>query len=354
MSNLQVNEATYVSLEEVSRAITTFPEKRYALLGSAGIGKTSIASTLEKRTGYKAYIIPCTDIELGDVAMPVIDHEGKLTRFYPSERFGLQHGQPVIIILDEYFKSSQPVQNMLHPLLEQYKPRLAGSELPEGSIVVLTGNELGGGLGDNMKGHTRNRIIPVTVRSPSNREWAGWLAENDGHPVMQAVAMENPQLFADYHDDPENPHIWNPSRPDDAYFSPRSGKTVSDLLWGKEHVTQNMFRASLEGAVGKPTADLILQFDRFQEQIPDWDDVIKNPTTTPLPRDNGALALFSFMAVERFKSHDELESVITYLQRTNEWDAIFCITTARHKTKNVIAFRNPRFAQWVSDNEDLL
>jgi len=351
---ITVNEKTYVSLKEAEDLIIHNPNKRFALFSGPGIGKTSLAGTIEKRTDMKAYIIPCTDIELGDVAMPVIDHEGKVTKFYPSERFGLQFGKPVVIVLDEFFKASQPVQNMLHPLLEQFRPRLAGAELPEGSLVFLTGNELGGVLGDNMKGHTRNRIIELNVRGAINKEWRVWLAENGGHPVMQAVAEQNPQLFATYEDDPENQHIWNPDRPNDSYFSLRSGKTVSDLYWTRDLVTPNAFRAAVEGAVGKATADLILQFDRFQEQMPAWDDIIENPMTTPIPTDPGALAMFTFMAVERFKDSKELESVLNYLERTNEWDAIFCVTTARHKTKNVIAFKNQRFALWVADNEDLL
>jgi len=354
MTAITVNDKTYVSLKEAGDLIVNNPDKRFALFSGPGIGKTSLAGTLEKITGHKAFVIPCTDIELGDVAMPVIDHESKVTRFYPSERFGLEYGNPVIIVLDEFFKASQPVQNMLHPLLEQFRPRLAGTELPPESLVFLTGNTLGDGLGDNMKGHTRSRIIDVNVRGANNKEWRVWLAENGGHPVMQAVAEQNPQLFVSYEDDPGNQHIWNPKRPNDGYFCLRSGKTVSDLYWTRDTVTPNAFRAAVEGAVGKATADLILQFDRFQEQMPSWDDIIKNPMTTQIPRDPGALAMFTFMAIERFKTAAELEAVLDYLERTNEWDAIFCVTLARHKTKNVIAFKNQRFAKWVADNEDLL
>ena len=46
---------------------------------------------------------------------------------------------------------------------------------------------------------------------------------------------------------------------------------------------------------------------------------------------------------------------LKYLRRMEEeFQVIFCVTLARHKTKKQIAFTNNEFALWAADNEDLL
>jgi hypothetical protein len=112
--------------------------------------------------------------------------------------------------------------------------------------------------------------------------------------------------------------------------------------------------ACIEGAVGAPSKESILQFDRFHTQMPPWADIINNPMGTPLPTDPGALAVLTFSSIEKLQHHDELDSLLKYLERTGEWDAIFSISLARHKTKSLIAFKNTAFAKWVAENEDLL
>jgi hypothetical protein len=37
-----------------------------------------------------------------------------------------------------------------------------------------------------------------------------------------------------------------------------------------------------------------------------------------------------------------------------EWQVIFGVALAKHKTKSAIAFANREFAKWAADNEDLL
>lgn len=356
-SNTQiVSMDDQITLKQAEESILANRSIKHYLKGSPGIGKTSIAQALEKATGYRAFIIPCADIELGDIAMPVIDHENKLTRFYPSERFGLHLGKPIILILDEFTKASQSVQNMLHPALEQFRPRVAGAQLPEGSIVVLTGNLVSDGVGDNIKAHTRSRVVPIHVRNPTAEQWVAWMVQNGGHPTMLAWAMKYTHAFASYLDEGQesNELIFNPKAPTKGYFCPRAGKTASDILWNKDKVDYETLSACIEGAVGAPSKESILQFDRFHTQMPPWADIINNPMGTPLPTDPGALAVLTFSSIEKLQHHDELDSLLKYLERTGEWDAIFSISLARHKTKSLIAFKNTAFAKWVAENEDLL
>jgi len=87
--------------------------------------------------------------------MPSINRDQQVTEYSPNAILQLQTGKPVVIMLDEFTKAPQPVQNMLHPLLEARNPRLGNIPLPQGSIVFLTGNMASDGVGDNIKAHTR-------------------------------------------------------------------------------------------------------------------------------------------------------------------------------------------------------
>ena len=42
------------------------------------------------------------------------------------------------------------------------------------------------------------------------------------------------------------------------------------------------------------------------------------------------------------------------IESANEWQVIFGVALAKHKTKSAIAFANREFAKWAADNEDLL
>ena len=52
---------------------------------------------------------------------------------------------------------------------------------------------------------------------------------------------------------------------------------------------------------------------------------------------------------------DTLTNILKYLKRMEEeWQVIFGVALAKHKTKSAIAFANREFAKWAADNEDLL
>ena len=108
-----------INLQQAEDLIATIgKEVTVHLKGQPGIGKSSILKSLSKRfPDHTPVYIDCADLDLGDLAMPAINHTNQTTAFYPNERFKLQHGKPVIIMLDEITKASEPVKNMLLPVM---------------------------------------------------------------------------------------------------------------------------------------------------------------------------------------------------------------------------------------------
>jgi MoxR-like ATPase len=166
-----LNFGKTVSLKQAAKLVGTVKNNRFMLQGEPGIGKSSLMGALAAMyPDYHLAYIDVPNMDLGDICMPVIDHETKTTKYYPNARFGMHTGKPVIIMLDEFSKGSPPVVNMLHPLLESHNPRLGDIPLHPESIVFMTGNLNTDGVGDNTKAHTLSRQTRIVVRKPNCEE----------------------------------------------------------------------------------------------------------------------------------------------------------------------------------------
>ena len=353
MNNVAMNEVKTVSLQQAIALIVNNPKVRFMLRGEPGVGKTSIAEEIARITRLALSMLDVPNLDLGDVCMPVIDHESKVTRYYPNARFGIHTGEPVVMCFDEFTKGAEPVKNMLHPALEVFKPRLGDLSIPEGSFIYLTGNLDTDGVGDGLAQHTRQRVVELIVRKPNATEWLKWAAANGIHPVVMAWVDRYPQALASYVDGTKNEFIFHPSNPQDNVVSPRTLEISSNIIWNIDKYDEETLDAALTGTAGGAYAASQVSFIRFQESLPSVKSVVQNPTTTEIPSDPGARAVMTFGLLEHVEK-DTLTPILQYLRRMEEeWQVVFCVALARHANKN-IAFNNREFSLWAADNEDLL
>lgn len=354
MSESLLNEMRTVNHKQAAALILANPNVRYMLRGEPGVGKSMIAEAIAEATGYDLAMVDVPNLDLGDVAMPVIDHEHRVTRYYPNARFGLTTGKPVVICLDEFTKGADPVKNMLHPMLEVFRPRLGDLPIPEGSIVFMTGNMDTDGVGDGLAQHTRQRIVELTIRKPNSTEWLQWAASHNIHPVVMAWVDRYPQALASYLDGAKNEFIFHPANPQDNAVSPRTLEIASRIIWQMGFFDSDSLLAALTGAAGAPYAESQVSFIRFQESLPSVSSIVTSPSTAMIPEDVGARSVLTFGLLQHVEK-DNLSNILKYLRRMEEeFQVIFCVTLARHESKKQIAFTNGDFALWAADNEDLL
>lgn len=351
-----LNFGKTVSLKQAAQLIAASPENRYLLQGEPGIGKSSLLKTLSGMfPEHEVSYIDVPNMDLGDIAMPVIDHETKTTKYYPNSRFNMHTGKPVIIMLDEFTKGAEPVKNMLHPLLEKANPRLGDIPVAEGSYIFMTGNLGSDGVGDNMKAHTRNRIVPVTVRKPNADEWIHWAVDNGISPEVMAWVRQFPHVLASYLDDGQegNPFIFQPKKVQAAFVAPRSLHTASNIVSKRSQLDYDVVISALTGAMGEAGARGLEAFVTYADQLPVWESMVTSPTTTPVPVDPGACGVVVFGAISKV-TKDTMDKFMTYLDRfESEWQAVFCINIAK-SNKQAIAFSSKKFSEWVTKNQDLL
>ena len=356
----EVSFGKRITLKQAASLIKTNPETRFLLQGEPGIGKSSLLEQVAGDLGYEYAYIDVPNMDLGDTAMPVMDHETRTTRYYPNARFKLHEGKPLVIMLDEFTKGADPVKNMLHPMLEKANPRLGDIPLPKDgprqTIVFLTGNLTTDGVGDSLKAHSRNRIVPVTISKPTAEEWIEWGINKGIEAEVLAWVNQYPHALASYTDaaQGDNPYIYNPKKSQQAFVSPRSLETASNIVRTRKLNDADSVIAALTGAVGEAAARDMQAYIEFADQLPTWESTVKDPKNTKLPSSPGACAIVVFGAISRV-TKDTINPFMEYLQRFDpEWQAVFAINIARTPSKQSVAFSAKAFAEWVAKNQDLL
>lgn len=353
----QINFGKTVSLREAEDLIVNVRRNRFHLRGEPGIGKSSMLKRIGERTGLPVAYIDVPNMDLGDIAMPVVDHTSKTTKYYPNARFLLERGEPVAIMLDEFSKGADPVKNMLHPLLEVVNPRLGDVAVHPDSPIFTTGNMSSDGVGDNMKAHTRARLTIVTVRKPSAEEWLEWASNTDRiAPEIMAYVNRFPHVLASYldGDQKDNPYIYNPRVQQDGYICPRTLELASNVVNARASLTPDATIAALSGVIGESGARDMQAFIAYADQLPTWESIIASPDNAKVPDQPGACAVVCYGAVTKV-SKDSMSAFMKYISRFSaEWQATFAITLSKTASKQAIAFGNRDFSKWVAENQDLL
>ena len=352
----EVSFGKSITLKQAANLICSNPETRFLLQGEPGIGKSSLLEMIAARMGFAHAYIDVPNMDLGDIAMPVIDHESKTTRYYPNARFNVHEGKPVVVMLDEFTKGADPVKNMLHPMLEKANPRLGDISLNKDCIVFLTGNLTTDGVGDNLKAHSRNRLVPVTISKPNADQWIEWAIGKGIEAEVIAWVSRFPQVLASYTDggQNDNPYIYNPKRNQNAFVSPRSLETASNIVRTRKQNDPDAVIAALTGAIGESGARDMQAYIEFADQLPTWEATVTKPDTAPVPTSPGACAIVVFGAISRVDKQT-MTPFMQYLERFEpEWQAVFAIQLAKTQAKQSIAFSCKAFADWVARNQELL
>lgn len=345
-----------VSLDEAEALITSVTTNRFHLMGEPGIGKSAMLRRIAEKLNMDYAYIDVPNLDLGDIAMPVIDHDTKTTRYYPNARFKFHLRKPVIIMLDEFSKGAEPVKNMLHPLFEVNDPRLGDESAPDGSIIFSTGNLSSDGVGDGMKAHTKARLTKLVVRKPNAREWLQWAVPKGVAPEVCAFVDRYEHVLASYIEggQGDNPYIFNPRTVQDSFVCPRTLELASNIVKERSRFSSDALIAGLTGVVGEAAARDLQAFIAYSDQLPSKAAIIADPKTASVPSQPGACAVVVYSLIAAAEK-DNFSALMEYIKRFEpEWQATFAINIAKSTSKQAIAFGNRDFSKWVADNQDLL
>jgi hypothetical protein len=373
------NNSLFLSFDEITAVIKAHHAnglRRTILIeGENGIGKTAVYHALRRDPQFANHIsvdpIDATQLSDGSVWMPDIDREAGVSRELPNERFGLSKtnrlgvngSRPILCFVDEFAKAPPYVKNILAPVAYEY--RVGDYHFPEGSAVIM-GTNLGiEGLGDNIPAHIRNRIIRVKMRKPTLDEWRAYAERKGLDYRVISCAVKHPQIFdsfLDYEPDgkyagkslaKDNPFIYNPREMQDAYASPRSMETASDIVKTLDAVGMKLVRAQLYGAVG-PFAENLCTHIRLGNTLPDFNLIVRDPLGAPLVSDPVAQIIQAHQFVARANTREEAEAVTTYVERMREEVKHMFITSISNSTKVTTFVRVDSFGRMLRESKQFL
>lgn len=318
--------------------------------GSPGIGKSSILwSMAEAMPDHIPVYIDCADLDLGDLAMPVINHETKSTAYYPNERFQLHQGKPLIIMLDELTKANEPVKNMLMPVL--LERRLGAVKFHPDTYVFSTGNLATDGVGDSLKAHARNRITVVQLRNSTDDEWIEWAVENDIAPEVMAWVKQFPHCLAMYQDasQKDNEYIYHPRKMQDAFVTLRSLAKASPIVKARHALGYETTLAALTGTIGEAAARDMQAYFSLADGLPSREAIYTAPESAPVPSDPAARVILVLRELVSLKE-EHFKAWMTYLKRLpKEQQALFA-TSVMASSRRAMAASDEDFTKWAVDN----
>lgn len=340
-----------ISLKEAENLIATIgKDVTVHLQGQPGIGKSSMLKSLAERfPEHIPVYVDCADLDLGDLAMPAMNHESKTTAFYPNERFKLQHGKPVIIMLDEITKANEPVKNMLLPVM--LERRLGSVEFHPDSIVYSTGNLTTDGVGDTMKAHAKNRLTAVTVRNPTDDEWVLWGADNEIAPEILAWVKQFPHSLAMYTDEgqKENMYIYNPRRQQEAFVTPRSLAKASPIVKNRAVLGEDVTLAALIGTIGEAAARDLSAYFSLADGLPTKESIYTKPDSAIIPKDPAAKVILVMRELVTI-TEENFNAWMKYLERLPmELQALFAVNVMA-SNRRAMAATNKDFVAWAVRN----
>lgn len=288
-------------------------------VGPAGCGKTSlmrdVAESYGKKIGrpFACRLLTVPTMDAPDVkGYFVVNDDRTKASFTRPHFFPIPGEDPEdgVIILDE-FELGEPIVKkafasiILEHGTDDYK-------LPEGWTVWLTSNRVEDKAGVTralMHLNNRHCILPV---EPDPIGWRVWAESANVHPTIIAFATRFPHLvFED-----------TPPKGTGAFCSPRSvvlmGQHLAELYpdstSGAALPHDAIASEVAAGWVGMGVATEFMTFAKLSNEVPDFEDILKDPASFRIPNDAGV----KFILVQYCASLTDTKnigSVMTYIDR---------------------------------------
>ena len=327
----QINQ--YVTYNEAEKIILTNPHAVYLLRGAMGTGKTSLVKDIAKAVDKPLCLMQGAQTDVGDLKMPIMK-DGAFV-FGANESWGLHTGEPVVFFCDEFKKMGQAAQNAVHEVIEP-DGAFCGIPLHPDSIRIIAGNLDEEGLGDRLRNHTHDRVIELVIKGANQEEMLKYAIESGWHETVIAFMHEFPDCLLTTLDG----EAWNKSQFNSV--TRRGLEGVSDIMhssYGK--LNSNLLSIAIAGRVGSSFAKEFQAYVDYKDQLPNHDEIMKDPMKAKLPATQGAACVFIFGSLTRIDK-TTIDKYMKYISRFEpEWDMMFSLGLA--KGKQSVAFSSPDF-----------
>lgn len=250
------------------------------LHGQPSSAKSSITRQIAKEDGYELVDIRLSQMDAVDLRGVPYIVDG--TTFWAKPSWWPKDGVKTILFLDEINQAAQSVQAPAYQLV--LERQLGEHVLPPDCRVVAAGNRMiDQAIVNKMGSALKNRFMHIDVEV-NNDDWLEWAIPAGVHESIIGFIRFRPsmlnQICPTSNSAEERNRVSNLMQ-GNAFATPRSWEFVDKLI--KTTPSRDIEYALYEGCVGSGPASEFMAYMKYYRDLPDLDDVLKNPDTAPIP-----------------------------------------------------------------------
>ena len=312
--------------------------------GQPGVGKSAVVNEWSREVmGMTTEEIQHGDVRLAyygpqDFGYPYLHENADGTKtmkvsvpsFWPTR-------ENTTIAYEEFNTCTRAVQNCALQLL--HDKALGAHKLPKDTFQVLLGNRAQDRVNiEKLSSAVVGRICNIQVRLDLDT-FIKWAQKNDVDAMVLSFLRFRPDLLTTF-----NGAKWDGVS---GYASPRAWEKASNIT--KVSTNRHVRHALLQGTLGDGAAAEYLGFLAHEADMPDLDEVLKNPDTALVPTEPAVVWATAGGLAKRVKPKT-MPNLLSYLNRLPKEFSMFCIKTAVNHNKNLM--NSPAFVSWVTDNQE--
>jgi hypothetical protein len=265
---------------------------------------------LSSEIGYRLVVShPVISESIDYKGMPSISRENGVSLAewipYGDIRTLIETKEPTIWLIDDLGQAPLSVQAALMQWIHKGSRTLNGQKLSDTvSIVACTNRRQDRAGVSGFLEPVKSRFVTIVELDVDHDEWAEWAMARGITQTLIAFLLYRPELLSK--PDP-NPDLRQSP-------SPRGWESVAELQAALEDLPRHILLEAMTGAVGEGPAAEYDGFLRVFHNLPDFDEILRNPKRARVPEEAQTLyALCGMLAMD--VRIDTMDKVVTYAER---------------------------------------
>lgn len=308
------------------------------LWGAPGIGKSHIVSQVAKERNLQLIDIRAVLLDPVDLrGLPHIDKNGLASWSPPSFLPQMGSSEGGVLFLDELNAAPPLVQAACYQLI--LDRRIGDYILPDEWTVIAAGNgEKDRSVTHRMPTALANRMVHIEMET-SIDDWLAWAQKANIRHEVTSFLRFRPKLL----------HDFDPKTSGKAFASPRSWFFLSQILDSKpgREIELELY----QGTVGAIAATEFMGFLKVWRELPKVEDILTNPSTTPVPEEPATLYALS----EALGSKAKVDTIASMIEYSNRMPVEFSVLLMRCAVCNDEKIVHTQaFNEWAKKNAHVL
>jgi len=304
--------------------------------GAPGVGKSETVFQVGAKNGLPIRDVRLSQMDPVDIRGVPSVTEGHTFWNIPAFLPNVEKEPEGIMFFDEINQAPHAVQAAAYQLILDRK--VGDYTLPAGWRILCAGNRLSDrAMAGKMSSALSNRLIHIDFE-PLLKDWVNWANSNNIRPEIISFMRFRPEMLHDH----------DPGKDERSFQTPRTWAYASRVL---NSTTPELEYEMLTAAVGKAAAGEFMSYIRIYRDLPDIEDIQKDPKNTIMPSDPASLYATAGMLSEH-TTEKNIPKINTYLRRMPDEFQVPTVKMTIQRNNNLLETKE--MAEWIADNTDIL